>query len=125
MRGFWLLGLGCCVVGCFGCSPQPKCAYLDCTQNIAETCTQLQAAGDACGPPSGQSTVDSCEGDLEADCSESESNALANATGCYGATTACAGAAKTIQGCFAAQTLTSGCRSAVQAQIHAFLPDGG
>lgn len=122
MHRFWLLAAGWWFVAC---SPQPKCTYVVCTQNVAQTCEQLQAAGDACRATSGQVALNGCQDALETDCSEADSNSLANATGCFGASTPCAGAAKAIQGCFAAQTLSSGCRSAAQAQISAFLPDGG
>jgi hypothetical protein len=121
MRRFALLGGWCWLMAC---SPQPKCTYLDCTQNIAQACGQLQAVGQACGKPSSQSSLGSCQDDLETDCSEADSNGLANATGCFGTSTACAGAGKSIQACFAAQSLSSGCRSAAQAQIGNFLPAG-
>jgi len=121
MRVLPLLSLGCVL----GCSPQPQCTYVVCTQDVAQACGQLQVVADACGPPSSTAVLSDCESDLAADCSEAESTALANATGCFGSSTPCPGAVQAIQACFAAQSLSSGCRSAVQGQIKVFLPDGG
>jgi|SRR5581483_5064903 len=121
MRGVLWLGMA----GLAACSAKPLCLYQDCTENIAETCSQLLAAGSACSTPLASSATGDCRTELGMNCSESDSVGLANATGCFGPSTACGGGQKTVEGCFAAQTLSSDCRSTVDAQVRVFLPDAG
>jgi hypothetical protein len=121
MRRVILLGIGVLA----GCSGQPPCLLLNCTQNFDATCNQILQVADACGLTSTNSVLTNCESDLSVDCSEADSTGLLLATGCFGSSTACAGAAQTVEACFNAQTLSSSCRGATQGQIKIFLPDGG